>query len=76
MCAKAAGCVIELESFGNGLAYTLTRMTDGSAVFLQGDDALHLTQALEQTTEVVTDQDVLWPLFCELVNGRAARARS
>ena len=28
-----------LDSYGNGAAYTLTRLSDGASVFFQGDDA-------------------------------------
>lgn len=55
--------LFEIESFGKGFAYQLVRKADGAAVFLQGDDAIRLGQELDQTTERMTDEDVVSRYF-------------
>ena len=55
--------VLEIESYGNGFAYQIVRKADGATVFLQGDDAVRLSQELDQTTEHFTDEDVASQYF-------------
>lgn len=53
----------QIESYGNGLFYEIVRKSDGATEFLQGEDAVRLSQELEQTTERITDDDVVWQYF-------------
>ncbi|HLX60901.1 MAG TPA: hypothetical protein VKX17_06425 [Planctomycetota bacterium] len=53
----------EIESWSNGYFYEITRKSDGASVFLQGDDAIRLSDELERTTERFTDDDVVWQYF-------------
>jgi len=53
----------EIESYGNGFAYQIVRMADGATVFLQGDDAIRMSQQLDKTTEHFTDEDVASQYF-------------
>lgn len=53
----------EIESFGNAFAYKIVRKADGTSVFLQGDDAIRLSQELDQTSERFTDEGVVAQYF-------------
>lgn len=48
-----------IESVGNGLLCQITRRSDGATVFLQGDGAIQLDEALGRTSDHVTDDDVV-----------------
>lgn len=48
----------KIKSTGNGAFYTITRLSDGACVFLEGDDALEFEKSLETTNERFTDDDV------------------
>jgi len=53
----------EIESFGNGFAYEIVRKVEGASIFIQGEDAIRLSQELDQTTECFTDEDVVSQYF-------------
>ena len=52
-----------IESYGNGFAYEIIRKADGASVFLQGDDAIRLSQELERTTQRCTEDEVAAQFF-------------
>jgi hypothetical protein len=59
----AAKSIYSIESYGNGIVFLLVRISDGASIFLQGDDALRLSDELEQTTEWFSDDDVAEQYF-------------
>lgn len=47
-----------IESHGNGLFFTLTRLADGNSTFIQGADAAVFGEALDATNSTFTDDDL------------------
>ena len=51
----------QVESWGHGLFYEVTRLADGATVFLQGEDATRLRNELERTNTL--DEDAVEKYF-------------
>lgn len=47
-----------VDSMGNGAFVTVTRLTDGASVFMQGDDAVTFREELDAAGEIYTADDV------------------
>ena len=62
-CQSNHNNAFQIESYGNGLFYEIVRISDGASEFLQCEDAVRLSQELEQTSERCTDDDVVWQYF-------------
>ncbi len=48
----------EIESTGNGAFWTVTRLADGAALFMQGDEANAFASKIGNTHDAYTEDDV------------------
>lgn len=55
---KAEGRRYRIDSSGNGLYLTITRLADFASVTLCGDDAVAFGKRLDATTDAYTDDDL------------------
>lgn len=55
---RAEGRRYRIDTTGNGLYATITRLSDWSSVTLCGDDAAAFCQRLDATTDAFTDDDL------------------